>query len=429
MNRRSVLRASSGLAAWLLTSGIGCKRDDVDKPKIPTLSIERSEVFVREVKADGTLRAVQATPLTSPQDARMPMKVAWLAEDGSRVDEGDVVVRFDATEMERTLENSLDDVSMAERKIRKVSVTGSASKHKRDATAELADSEAEVAREFESDDEQILSRNEIIESTIDVDLAEAKAAHSRQVKRIESNVSTNELELHRIEKEQSAREVAQARDALQKLQVTAPHAGIVVLNRDWRGRMKRVGDTVWPGQKIAELPLVSEMEAEVYVLEADAGSLAEGQPAQVVVDAHPGKRYSAKVERVDTLAKPRHSEVPVHYFAVTLQLEQTDPDTMRVGARVRTVIHIEQPDAIVIPRQAIFDVDDKRVVYRREGKSFQPVEVELGVSSAGRVVIEQGLNPGDEIALRDPTKDVDELWAPRPEHEAEAEPSRPGGPL
>ena len=59
-------------------------------------------------------------------------------------------------------------------------------------------------------------------------------------------------------------------------------------------------------------------KAEVFVLEADAGSLAVGLAAEVVVEAQPGRTWAAKVQRIDTLAQPRHPEVPVHYFGVTL---------------------------------------------------------------------------------------------------------------
>jgi hypothetical protein len=43
-------------------------------------------------------------------------------------------------------------------------------------------------------------------------------------------------------------------------------------------------------------------------------------------------------------------------------------------------------------------------VYVRRGAAFQPVEVTMGSSSAGRVVVTKGLSKGDAIALEDPMK-------------------------
>src|SRR5690606_4750323 len=135
------------------------------------------------------------------------------------------------------------------------------------------------ARELQTDDLRILSRNEIIETRIDVELAQAKADHARQVKKVEAEVSRSQREVHGITRKHAKSEVERAEQGLARLEITAPHAGILVLERDWRGQTLRVGDTTWPGQEVAEIPLVAEMEAEVFVLEADAGDVVEGLPA------------------------------------------------------------------------------------------------------------------------------------------------------
>ncbi|MBW3672340.1 MAG: hypothetical protein KY432_11800, partial [Acidobacteria bacterium] len=55
------------------------------------------------------------------------------------------------------------------------------------------------------------------------------------------------------------------------------------------------------------------------------------------------------------------------------------------------------------PRQALIELDGKTVVYRASGGKFEPVEVDLGSTSLGRAVVTRGLEPGDRIALTDPT--------------------------
>lgn len=425
IDRRAALRL---LVAWLAATA--CEATGVDGTPVPVFEVQERDTFVRKVSAQGTLRAVEATPITAPPDAERPMKIAWVAADGSEVQQGEIVAKFDSTEMERELADSQDDVTSSRRKISKESGQSRLKQKKRDVTAELADVEATVAKEFEGGDEEILPRNDIIESTIDLELAEAKARHARRVKEIEKAVSSRQLDLLGIEQDQSARKVTQAEDGLAKLTVEAPHAGIVVLARNWRGETVRVGDTVWRGMKLAELPLVAVMEAEMYVLEADAGNLVEGLPADVVIEAHPETVHAAKVKRVDTLAQPRHPEVPVHYFGLTLELEKTDPKTMRVGQRVRATIRIEVPDAIVVPRQAIFDDEGKTFVWRETiGGAFEKVEVELGAASTGRVVVASGLEPGDRVALRDPTKAAGDLLGGGSEgQDADKAPPKPGGP-
>lgn len=400
--RATAAAPRTSLAFALALSLAACGPAPEPLAEVPTLEVTRSEAFVRRVTAEGYLRAVEATPLTAPADSQQPMKVAWVAVDGSHVRAGDVVVRFDASEMQRELANSQDDVTSAQRQIDRERTLGSSVARRRDRTAGLAGIELEMARELQVDDERILSRNEIIETRIDAGFAQAKADHAKQVKEVEGAVSRSQRQVHDISRRHAQSAVQRAEQGLARLEIAAPQDGLLVLERDWRGNALRVGDTIWPGQKVAEIPRVSTMEAELYVLEADAGDLVPGLPAELVIEAYPEHVHEAKLTKIDTLAKPRHQEVPVQYFAVTLTLPATDPATMKVGQRVRGTIVLEQGDAIVVPRQAVFERDGRMFVHRREAGRFEEVEVELGSSSTGRVVIEKGLEEGDRIALRDP---------------------------
>ena len=98
-----------------------------------------------------------------------------------------------------------------------------------------------------------------------------------------------------IERRKAELQIAEAEQALQALEVRAPHDGIFVLQSTW-GRKPEVGQMVWRGNSVAEIPKPETMEARVYVLEADAGGLEEGLTATVVIDAHPDVvPYPAKV--------------------------------------------------------------------------------------------------------------------------------------
>jgi multidrug efflux pump subunit AcrA (membrane-fusion protein) len=391
-----------GLAiGWRTYTGLG------SGDGIPTLVVER-EKFARRVTAEGTLKAAKATPVVAPPEARGRLKISWLATEGSLVKEGDVVIRFDPSEFEQQLENSEADRKAAETKMAKERVQTGAVLRGRDRSAQLAEAELERTREFQRKDVEIFSRNQIIESEIDESLSTARKDHAGRAAKIESKVSRSKIGLLTIERRAAQTQLDQANQALAALEVKAPHDGIMVFRRNWRGELPRVGDSVWRGQSLAEIPLPEIMEAEVFVLEADAGGLQEGLPATVIIEAHPLDEYQAKIKRVDKLAKPRQRGVPIQYFGVILELERTVTEVMKPGQRVRGTILFEDQEAIVVPRQAVFEKDGATIVYRRSGGEFEPVVVKLGTSTPGRSVVEEGLEEGDEIALRDPTRPADQ---------------------
>ncbi len=368
---------------------------------VPVLEVVRSD-FGRRVEAEGNLEAVRATPLNAPMEASGPLKIAWLAPDGSRVREGDVVIRFDPTEMEKSLVDGEAERQSAVNKTQGRRAEGEGTSRNLARDAEVADLELRYAREFQSKDPVIFSRVDIIESQIDEGLAAERKENAEAVRKIRDDLTRVDLDLIAIDRRKADLKIDEARTGLLALEVRAPHDGIFVLKRDWRGTAK-VGDTVWQGQPIAEIPDLGAMKARVYVLEADAGGLAVGVPARVVVESRPDRDFAATVDAVDALAKPRVSWVPVQYFGVTLALERTDPGVMKPGQRVRAVLTLDgRKDAIAVPREAVFEKDGKKIVHRRSGWGFEPVEVVLGPAASGRVVIDKRLSPGDVVALRAP---------------------------
>lgn len=387
-------------AAWSLwPRGAG----DAEVP----VHVVSMETFRREVPADGNLAAVQATPITAPQEARMPLKVAWMVTDGARVGDGEVVVKFDPSEMKDRLRDGRDSTTQVRKRIAVEGAGSGASQRRRDREAALAAAEKQAAEAREYTDSDVFSRNEIIESQIDRELASAKMGHAQAAKKIERSVSAGKLSVLKVQERQAEMMVDRAEKALTTLELTAPHAGILLLHRDWRGREISVGDTVWPGQKLAEIPEDGAMEAEVFVLEADGGALEVGMKATVALESRPGVEFEASIKRVETLAKPRVPEVPVQYFAVVLSIDSEDVGGMKIGQRVRARILLAEAEALVVPRQAVFTEAGDTFVYRRQGAGFERVVVELGPGTAGRVMIKSGLEAGDEVALRPPSGTAD----------------------
>lgn len=386
----------------------GCSSSDA-APSIPTAEVV-AQKFTRRVTAEGNLKAVEATPITPPvpRGRPRPMKVAWLAPDGMPVKKGDVVLRFDPTDLERELVNGESDLATARARLAREEVAASSAENGRQTTASLAVLELEKTQKFRPKDEEIFSRHQIADSKIDEVLSRAQMEHAREAETIEKKLTRSKLGLLDVERRKAELTIDQARTALSALEVTAPHDGIFVVQRNWNGDPIREGEQVWPGQTVAELPLLDAMEAQVYVLEVDGGGLAAGIPAHVVIEARPGINYEAVVKHVDELAQPRQQDLPVQYIALTLELARTDAAAMKPGQRVRATLVLDKDKALVVPRQAVFDRDGKSVVYKQEKGAFVPVEVELGASTPGRVVVEKGLAAGDRIALRDPTRSSDE---------------------
>jgi multidrug efflux pump subunit AcrA (membrane-fusion protein) len=396
--------ALAGAAALAALLGAGARLAGNGGPDgVATAVVERGR-FVREVTATGTLRAVRATPIVAPPQSGRQQKIAFLARDGTVLAEGDLVVEFDPWEAQREAADGQADLAAAAARIEKTKAEGGRTAGALALDRDVAREALNRAEQFQLTDEGLFSRNEIIESRLDRELFTKKADVAGRKLTTSGKLSAADRELGEIEAGKARIKLGNAARSLSALRIPAPHAGLLVLEKNWRGETAFVGDSVWPGQKLAEIPDLSALEARVFVLEADAAGLKEGLAARLTIEGRPGTEFAGRVARVDALAKPRDQQSPVKYFETTLALEGTDPAFMKPGQRVRAVVRLEEADGVIaVPRGALFDKDGKRVVYRWQDGGFAPVQVAVSRNSASRVVVDGGLEPGDRIALRDPT--------------------------
>jgi multidrug efflux pump subunit AcrA (membrane-fusion protein) len=405
-----LLAGGGWLGVRSLRSGAGAAGD------VPAFTV--AEVpFTRTVAAEGMLKPVRTTVIAAPSEGREPMMIAWMLDDGDPVKRGEVVVRFDALEVTKRLADGQSDRAAADSRIEKEKTLSQTSLHERDRSALVTREELENTRQLGKKDPRFFPRAEVIESEIDESLYERRLGHARDARRIEERLARSRVDLASVERRKAEMFQKQAATTLKHLEIRAPHDGTFVLQKwGFRGTL-HAGDRAFPGMRIAEISTTEQMDAEVFVLEADAGGLAVGKAATVVLEAQPDKVWKARVKRVDPFPKPRQPEVPAQYFATLLEIEGPTAG-LRPGQRLHASIVLdEQPRALVVPRQAVFRRDNDSIVYRRQGSRFEPIKVKIGAGTVGRLVIADGVRPGDLLALRDPTLTADEAVA------------RSGGPL
>lgn len=366
---------------------------------VATAVVTRGD-FVREVVAEGALRARRSTPLNAPREAEGPLKVAWLAPDGARVGQGEVVARFDDVPWRLARRKAEDDIASVDSRIAKHEAQAQAGSQGASLDAELARHERELAERFLATDEGIFSRHDRIESAMDAQLARERERHASSTLEVRERVARGEGRLLALERGGAERELDRARAGLDALSLLAPHAGLVVFRRDWRMETIRLGDTVWPGQPVAEIPDLSEMEAEVWVLEADAGGLAVGAKARIALDSVPDRQWQGEIARVDKVAKPRQRHLAVQYFGATVKLEATEAALMKPGLRVRARIEIERrADVLRIPLAALGERDGAKIIRRRRGGATETVVVEVLGVGGGIAAVEGGVEAGDVVLL------------------------------
>jgi hypothetical protein len=353
------------------------------------------------------------------------LKIVWLLEDGSDVKQGDLVVRFDESGFAEELRQGEEQRARVLANMARERAYGKLAVRNRERTASLAGESKELAARFRLEDNEVFSRNQIIESAIEQDLNAARLSHANDAKDIQERLSGNKLGLLSVDRKKADLDIEKAKESLASLDVLAPHDGIFVLERNDSGYGVQVGDMVWNRQTIGEVSRVERLEALVYVLEADASGLEAGRAAKVMLEADLEHSSSATVKRVASLAKRRRANVPAQYFEALLELEGGKlAADMKPGKRVIAELTLGEEEGVVVPRQAVFEKDDRAIVHRLTETGFETVPVEVGSSTPGRLLVRSGLRVGDVVALSDPEAPKKQPSGSGPS--ASSSPSTPG---
>jgi RND family efflux transporter MFP subunit len=166
----------------------------------------------------------------------------------------------------------------------------------------------------------------------------------------------------------------------------------------------QIGDQVWAGQPILELPDLDELKAEVLINEVDIAKITPGMKVEIRPDAFSDSTYMGEVIKVANLAvnKTRNSKIKVFPVEVRI-LSKTSKLMPGLSVSCRLLVK-DYPNATFVPLQAVFNDEEGSYVYVRSGNHFKRQNIETGISNTDFIVVEKGLEAGETVALVDPVR-------------------------
>ena len=371
---------------------------------VPTLTLQKS-AFRMVVPAKGELRGFQTVPVVAPRVRRRSVTIGWLMEEGSLVNQGDVVVQFDESEAQLALEASDAEFSSYRYRIEQTEEDARGEMEVLALDREAADVELDYATQQIRKDEEIFPLWEIQESLMSAALAEFKQKTVTTKGELRTDVTGADLKILDIDKREAEAEMEEAQDALKNLTVVAPVSGVLIYKR-WGINTLEVGSTVYAGQPLMEVASMNQFRALVQVLEKDISGVEPGKPVRILLEAFPELEFEGKVDKVARIAKQLNREDPRKYFEcdVLLEVPMDMMSRMKPGMAAVSEIEIKQEEGFILPKSAVIKKDSAFVVFLREGEEYREVSVEIVASDHGFYEV-NGVEEGAEVCLRHPYED------------------------
>ena len=335
-----------------------------------------------------------------------------LVEEGAHVHEGDILARFDSSQIAQDLarqeseavraRQELDSLEKAELPLERLDLESRCDELLSVLRAE--ETFLETARSLR--DRGLMTDAELLRQQQKIDTARADA--DRASTRLD--LTSGPLHAARLAKARAALEAAERQRDFTAAQlalctVRAPADGtvsLVPLPVGGEYRTAHVGDSLYRNQVFLCIPRDDARVVRGHVEESALPAIRPGAPATAVPAAFPDLRLPGRIESVGAMARSRPGQPAWRkYFPVAVALDPL-PRDLPAGLSVRVdVVSGEAPSALAIPRAALESESGRLYVLRRPASdpAAPPVltEVRIGLADATSAEILSGLSEGDLV--------------------------------
>jgi HlyD family secretion protein len=287
------------------------------------------------IQLEGEIIATRSATLAAPPLVFIwQLNIAEMVPEGSMVKTGDVVVRFETTELNRQLQENRNKLNekLSEREKLRLSLA-EAERTERMKTAEAraeleksvrkASQPADVVRSVDYK-KLILDRGRHEKRMALFERREKQAAEQRaaEMRLVEVEITRHQLEVERLT------------GNIESLAVKAPMDGMMLHRSGWNGAKFDVGSQVFIGLPVAEIPDMQTLAVRGLLPERELTRAVVGARARVHVEGGSGSTLNAKVVRIGRVVRSKSRVQPIPIVELVLEFAQR-PSGIRPGQPVR----------------------------------------------------------------------------------------------
>jgi HlyD family secretion protein len=393
-----ILVGLPGAGVWLWRA-----RQVQAKADLPVASARRGE-FQVIVRCRGELVSAHSIQLVAPMNVP-GLQIAWQAPANSEVKQGDVVIRFDSSQAKQQLLEKQAILKQAQATLdQAVAQARITSEQDR---LDLASARVDLAKaKLEVSKQEVVSKLQGEESAIDMGLSEEKLLVQEATGELHQKSDAQKMGSMIRLRDKAQEEIDVTNERLSRMEMHAPSNGVVIyVNNTSQGWLNakpfKVGDNVFPGTVVAELPDLSSLQMKAKLEETDRGRIAVDQDVRILVDPFPEKPFPGKVTSISPLVEQGFEWPPTRNFKALSRFVDLD-NRLRPGMNSQVDIIVERiRDAISVPASAVFTKQGRPAVYVADKTAWVAHEVEILARNPDEVAI-KGISEGTKVAMVEP---------------------------
>ncbi len=365
-------------------------------------TVNRGE-FVIKVTATGELNAKKSVKIRAPQGMRpagiYETTLSDLVPEGTVVKEGEYVAALDRTELANKMSNVQTELEKIQTQLEQAKIdTAIEMRGLRDQLINLNFTKKEKLLKVEQNKYE--PQSVIQQTQLDLERTERDYQQLQQKYLLKEQQSIAKIQEINALLKQNQSQLQKYVDLSNEFTIKAPETGMVIYARSWNGK-KEPGSRIsaWD-PVVAELPDLSDMISKTYVNEVDISKVKAGQDVTIKVDAFPEEEYTGVVLQVANIGEQLRG-YDAKVFEVVVQVNEVDSILRPAMTTSNEIVTDTYQDVVFVPLEAI-QTDSLTYVYKNQNGKVVRQEVITGLSNDDEIIVEHGLQEGDQVYLTVP---------------------------
>ncbi len=340
------------------------------------------------VSVDGNVVPIQVVQI-SPEEGGVVME--RVAEEGSHVRKGDVIVRLNNSNLDLEILNAESELAEKQNMLRNTQITMEQDRlNNQNEAAQLSMDVQAKKRTYNHQtalqQEQLNSREEYLKAKEDYELAVKKNELITQ--RLKKDAQLRRAQMNQMNDNLSSmrRNVELVRQRKEHLNVRSQIDGEV-------GQLNiELGQSISPGQKIGVINDLSDYKVEAKVDEHYIDRVHQGLTATFEQN---GKHYSLTVRKV-------YPEVKDGRFKIDFVFSGKRPANIRTGQTYYVDLQLgESKRAVLIPKGTFYSVTGGQWIFvlDKDGKKAYRRNIRIGRQNPQYYEVLEGLQPGERVIV------------------------------
>jgi HlyD family secretion protein len=356
------------------------------------------------VSATGVLEAARSVDIRPPVTRReRRFKLMRMAEEGTRVSEGDFLMELDTSSIVERLRNETANFQRVQEERQKKRSDSDIQLKNLKLSLEQAKTELTKLEVKMSSQLDLVSGIEIEQTRIQHEAAKKKVEFLEKKVEYMTRSGQLDLQISRSNERHYRSRMEDLMDAMDSYTIRAPVSGVVIYERNWNNEAKKIGDDVFFIEAVMEIPDLSSIRAKVQIDEIDSGKVKVGQDVNISVDAIRGRTFGGTVGSVGTILKQATFDRPQKICDAYVEIENVDTKQMRPGMNLKAQIQVgNYSQVVVIPMSSIQERDGRSFVqvWKPAAQSFEWREIQLKTNDGLTAVVESGLDANEKIRAK-----------------------------